>query len=284
MLSGVRDAVLMELTDTAQGRAEGPGEMTVGRVAGLVGVSVRTLHHWDEIGLVVPSARSWAGYRLYSAEDVARIHRVLVYRETGMPLAEVARVLDDPHVDAVAHLARQRELLRARIAHLTRMLRAVDTMMERNSMGQNLTPQQQAEILGAEWDPAWQEEAEERWGGTEEWAQSSARKAAMTRWDWACVAKETGALEADLAAAMREGVAPGSERANALAERHRASIDQWFDATYAKQVLIARGYVADPRFTAYYDRIEDGLAAWLKEIVDANAAAHGVDLATAVWE
>ena len=160
------------------GGAEEPGELTVGQTAALVGVSVRTLHHWDEIGLVVPSARSWAGYRLYSAEDVARIHRVLVYRETGMPLAEVARVLDDPHVDAVAHLARQRELLRARIAHLTRMLRAVDTMMERNSMGQNLTPQQQAEILGAEWDPAWQEEAEERWGGTEEWAQSSARKAA----------------------------------------------------------------------------------------------------------
>ena len=274
----------MELTDTAQDRAGEPGEMTVGRVAGLVGVSVRTLHHWDEIGLVTPSARSWAGYRLYGPDDVARIHRVLVYRETGMPLAEVARVLDDPHVDAVAHLARQRELLQARIAHLTRMLRAVDTMMERNSMGQNLTPQQQAEILGAEWDPAWQEEAEERWGDTEEWAQSAARKAAMTRQDWARVAKETGVLEADLAAAMREGVAPGSERANALAERHRASIDRWFDTTYAKQVLIARGYVANSRFTAYYDKRESGLAAWIKEIIDANAAAHGVDPANAVWQ
>ena len=151
-------------------------------------------------------------------------------------------------------------------------------------MGENLTPQQQAEILGAEWDPAWQEEAEERWGRTDEWAQSAARKAAMTRQDWARVAKETGILEADLAAAMRKGVVPGSERANALAERHRAGIDQWFDTTYSKQVLIARGYVADPRFTAYYDKIEDGLAAWLKEIIDANAAAHGVDPAAAVWE
>ena len=274
----------MELTDTAQGRAGEPGELTVGQVAGLVGVSVRTLHHWDEIGLVTPSARSWAGYRLYGPDDVARIHRVLVYRETGMPLAEVARVLDDPHVDAVAHLARQRELLQARIAHLTRMLRAVDTMMERNSMGQNLTPQQQAEILGAEWDPAWQEEAEERWGDSDEWAQAAARKAAMTRQDWARVAEETEALETDLANAMREGVVPGSERANALAERHRASIDRWFDTTYAKQVLIARGYVANSRFTAYYDKRESGLAAWIKEIIDANAAAHGVDPANAVWQ
>ena len=266
------------------GGAEEPGELTVGQTAALVGVSVRTLHHWDEIGLVVPSARSWAGYRLYGPDDVARIHRVLVYRETGMPLAEVARVLDDPDVDATAHLARQRELLQHRIAHLTRMLRAVDTMMEKNSMGENLTPQQQAEILGAEWDPAWQKEAEERWGDSDEWAQSAARKAAMTRQDWARVAEETEALETDLANAMREGVVPGSERANALAERHRDSIDRWFDTTYSKQVLIARGYVADSRFTAYYDKRESGLAAWIKEIIDANAAAHGVDPANAVWQ
>jgi transcriptional regulator, MerR family len=274
----------METANTAPRRSEDSGELTVGQVAGLVGVSVRTLHHWDEIGLVVPSARSWAGYRLYGPDDVARIHRVLVYRETGMPLAEVARVLDDPDVDATAHLARQRDLLQARIAHLTRMLRAVDTMMERNSMGENLTPQQQAEILGAEWDPAWQEEAEERWGDSDEWAQAAARKAAMTRQDWARVAEETEALEIDLANAMREGVVPGSERANALAERHRTSIDRWFDTTYAKQVLIARGYVANSRFTAYYDKRESGLAAWIKEIIDANAAAHGVDPANAVWQ
>lgn len=280
----MRDAVLMETANTAPRRSEDSGELTVGQVAGLVGVSVRTLHHWDEIGLVVPSARSWAGYRLYGPDDVARIHRVLVYRETGMPLAEVARILDDPDVDATAHLARQRDLLQARIAHLTRMLRAVDTMMERNSMGENLTPQQQAEILGAEWDPAWQEEAEERWGDSDEWAQAAARKAAMTRQDWARVAEETEALETDLANAMREGVVPGSERANALAERHRASIDRWFDTTYAKQVLIARGYVANSRFTAYYDKRESGLAAWIKEIIDANAAAHGVDPANAVWQ
>ena len=280
----MRDAVLMETANTAPRRSEDSGELTVGQVAGLVGVSVRTLHHWDEIGLVVPSARSWAGYRLYGPDDVARIHRVLVYRETGMPLAEVARILDDPDVDATAHLARQRELLQHRIAHLTRMLRAVDTMMEKNSMGENLTPQQQAEILGAEWDPAWQKEAEERWGDSDEWAQSAARKAAMTRQDWARVAEETEALETDLANAMREGVVPGSERANALAERHRASIDRWFDTTYAKQVLIARGYVANSRFTAYYDKRESGLAAWIKEIIDANAAAHGVDPANAVWQ
>ena len=69
-------------------------ELTVGAVARLVGVTVRTLHHRDEIGLVRPSARAWSGYRLYDAADIARIHRVLVYREVGMPLARIAEVLE----------------------------------------------------------------------------------------------------------------------------------------------------------------------------------------------
>ena len=71
--------------------------------------------------------------------------------------------------------------------------------------------------------------------------------------------------------------------ANALAEEHRAGLT-WFDVTPAKHVILARGYVADPRFAAHYDGYEPGLAAWLKEIIDANAAAHGVDPATARWQ
>lgn len=277
------DAGTVRSTTTRGETADDADGLTVGRTARLVGVSVRTLHHWDEIGLVRPSTRSWAGYRLYDTDDVARIHQVLVYRETGMSLAEIARVLDSPDVDPRAHLARQRELLTDCIAHLTRMLRAVDTMMEETMNETDLTAARRASIFGTDWGEQWREEAEERWGGTDEWAQSAARKDAMTREDWARVAKEASDLEADLAAAMREGVEPGDERANALAERHRASIDQWFDTTYSKQVLIARGYVADPRFTAHYDRLEVGLAAWLKGIIDANAAAHGVDPGAAVW-
>ncbi len=79
---------------------DGADGLTVGRAAALVGVSVKTLHHWDAIGLVCPSERTWAGYRVYSGDDVARIHRVLVYRELGFPLAEIGRILDDPRFAA----------------------------------------------------------------------------------------------------------------------------------------------------------------------------------------
>ena len=276
--NGVMDAATASAVDGAD------DGLTVGRTAELVGVSVRTLHHWDEIGLVSPSERTWSDYRVYQAADIERIQQVLLHRELGLSLAEVRAVLDDPDTDVVAQLDRQRAVLSERLDRLRRMIAAVDRMKEAHMSEQKLTPEQQAEILGDGWDPAWQDEAQENWGDTPEWAQSEKIKARMGVDDWKRVKEETDRLEADLAAAMTAGVQPGSEEANALAQRHRASIDQWFDITVQKQVCIARMYVQDPRFTAHYDERAQGLAAWLTAIIDAHARAQGIDPATAVWE
>src|SRR3954468_16829309 len=89
--------------------------MNVGEVAALTGVTVRTLHHYDRIGLLSPSERTAAGYRRYTPSDLDRLHRVLVYRELGFPLEEVATLLDDPDADPAAHLRRQHRLLRERL-------------------------------------------------------------------------------------------------------------------------------------------------------------------------
>ncbi|MDO5093240.1 MAG: MerR family transcriptional regulator [Propionibacteriaceae bacterium] len=256
-------------------------ELTVGAVAQLVGVTVRTLHHWDEIGLVQPSARAWSGYRLYDAADIARIHRVLVYREIGMPLAQIAEVLDQG--TDTAHLLRQRDLLAERISSLQRMARAVELMLERSSTMTPLTPAEQAEIFGTDWS-GYHKEAEQAWGETPEWAQSAARQATMSKQDWIEVRDETRALEADLVAAFDAGVQPGSPEANALAERLRESISYWFDTTHAKQVIIARGYAEGGRFFDHYEGLRQGLGPWLKAIVDANASANGTDPDSAVWE
>ncbi|WP_223908716.1 MerR family transcriptional regulator [Actinomyces capricornis] len=273
--------------DGGAGAWEDSAGMTVGAAAGLLGISVRTLHHWDAIGLVKPSGRSLSGYRLYSQDDVSRLQRALVYRATGMPLARVKEALDETGMDARAHLARQRELLEERIARLARMVRAVDTMMEammeREDTGMALTVQEQAEIWGDDWDPAYAEEAEQRWGETEDWAESARRQARMSKADWMEAHEATESLEAGLAEAFVRGVTPGSAQANALAERHRAELNRWFEVTVAKQVIIARGYVGDERFARHYDRRAEGLAAWLKEIIDANALAQGVDPAAAQW-
>ncbi|MFI9050691.1 MerR family transcriptional regulator [Streptomyces sp. NPDC053427] len=263
---------------------DGPDGLTVGRTAALVGVSVKALHHWDAIGLVRPGGRTTAGYRVYSGEDVARIHRVLVYRELGLPLAEIGRILDDPHTDARDHLRRQRSQLVERISRLETMLRAVDRMMAAAQPGMRLTPQEQVDIFGDDWQPAWVEEAENRWGDTAQWAQYAERAAGMTPEDWKRVAATTEALNADLAAAQRAGVAPGSDAANALAERHRALLSTYFDCTHAMQACLGRTYVSDPGYTEYFDAVAPGLTVWLRDVLFANAEAHGVDPESARWE
>lgn len=259
-------------------------DLTVGRAAALVGVSVKTLHHWDAVGLVRPSGRTRAGYRVYSADDIARIHQVLVYRELGFPLAEIGRILDEPGADARDHLRRQRSELVARIGRLTEMVAAVDHMLEARTMGLRLTPEEQVAIFGDDWEPARVDEAEERWGDTAQWAQYAERAAAMTKQDWRDVVAATDALHADLAAGLEAGLVPGSEEANVLAERHRALMSMYFDCSHAMQVCLARMYENDPEFAAYYDGIAPGLTGWMREVIFANAAAHGVDPQTATWE
>ena len=98
---------------------------SVGRVAEIAGVSVRTLHHYDDIGLLRPDKRSPGGYRLYKASDLERLRQILLYRELGFSLEETAVILDDPRADPVVHLRRQHKLLTERIERLRRMSAAV---------------------------------------------------------------------------------------------------------------------------------------------------------------
>ena len=141
-----------------------------------------------------------------------------------------------------------------------------------------------AEIWGTDWDPVYVEEARAQWGDTPEWAESCRRKARMSRADWVQAHEETVALETALAEAMRSGVEPGSPEANALARWHRKDFNRWFEVSTSKQVIIARGYVVDERYARYYDKRAPGLAAWLKDVIDACARSEGVDPATATWE
>ena len=109
-----------------------PDGLTVGAVASRVGVTVRTLHHWDAIGLVRPSGRTAGGYRLYSAADVARVHRVLIHRELGLPLDTIAELLDAPASDATVSLEQQRAQLLDRVSRLQGMVDAIDRLIKQS--------------------------------------------------------------------------------------------------------------------------------------------------------
>ncbi|MEV4220216.1 MerR family transcriptional regulator [Nonomuraea sp. NPDC049725] len=271
------------MTSSATDEAAGADGLTVGATASHAGVTVRTLHHWDAIGLVSPSGRTSGGYRLYSAADIARIHRVLIYRELGLPLEDIGELLDAPSADMTVPLKQQRAQLLDRISRLRTMVDAVDRMIEAANAGILLSAEEQVAIFGRRWEPSWIAGARDRWGDTPQWVQYAERAAGRTPEDWQQVADSKAALEHDLAAAKRAGVTPGSAEANALAERHRASIGAYFDCTHAMQVCLGRKQAEEPGFADYYDDLEPGLACWLRDIIDANARACGIDPDTATW-
>jgi len=123
--------------------------LTVGRVAGLAGVTVRTLHHYDEIGLVRPSARTAAGYRAYSASDVERLRDVLAYRRLGFGLREIADLVDDPSTDARARLRRLRGLLIEQRDRADAMVAGIDRELQARAKGMTMTPEEQLTLFGA---------------------------------------------------------------------------------------------------------------------------------------
>lgn len=247
---------------------------TVGSVAALTGLSVRSLHHYDHIGLVVPSVRTPAGYRGYTDADVERLHLVLVYRAAGIALDEIRVLLDDPEVDELTRLQRQHALLLERADGLQRTITAVEELMDARRSGIQLTAEEQVEIFGTTaFDQEYAVEAEQRWGDTDEWKQSRRRVAQLTKQDWIDVKAEGDALLGDLAAAKRAGVHPGSPEADALATRHRASIERFYECGGEMHRGLVEMYLADARFTAYYDDVEPGLAQFVHDVVIASIMA-----------
>ncbi len=247
------------------------GSYSVGRVAEMTGVTVRTLHHYGQIGLMQPVDRTGAGYRRYSDEDLERLQHILFYRELGFSLDDIATILSDPAADTAAHLRRQRELLNNRIAQLRSMVASVEKEMEAITMGIKLTPQERFEIFGPNYSEDYETEAKERWGDTEAWAQSTARTATFSKEQWVQIKRNDGELNRRLAAAMTDGDAPDSPRALALAEEHRRSIEVFYDCPYLMHRGLGDMYVADERFAKTYNDVAPGLAQWLRDAIHANA-------------
>ncbi|MGH3274707.1 MAG: MerR family transcriptional regulator [Streptosporangiaceae bacterium] len=123
--------------------------LAVGRLAELAGVTVHTLHHYDEIGLVRPSARTVAGYRAYSTADVERLEEVLAWRRLGFGLGEVADLVSDPSADAVARLRRLRGLLLEQRDRTDAMVAAIDRELGIRAKGVRMTPEGQVGMFGA---------------------------------------------------------------------------------------------------------------------------------------
>ena len=245
---------------------------SVGQVADLAGVTIRALHHYDEIGLLSPGGRSAAGYRIYEEPDLERLQQVLFYRELGFALEEIAAIVNDPHTDSVGHLRHQRGLLTRKIERLQKMVAAIDHEMEAREMNIKLTPEEKLEVFGDFVPEEHAEEAEQRWGGTDAYQQSQRRVSNYTKEDWLKIKAEHGEVAATLTAHFESGAAPDSEEAMAAAEAHRRHISRWY---YDCSPEIHRGlgemYVSDERFRANYDALAPGLSEFIRDAARANA-------------
>jgi MerR family transcriptional regulator, thiopeptide resistance regulator len=249
---------------------------SVGQLAQVAGVSVRTLHHYDDVGLLTPAERTRAGYRRYTPADAERLHRILVYRELGFDLARIARILDDSAVDAVEQLRRQHALLQEQVRRLEHMLRGIETVMESRMKGIRLSPEEMKEVFGS-FNPADHEaEAEARWGKSPAYQESQQRAASYGKNEWLQIGAEAEEISAGFATAMARGAAPTDGSVMDLAEEHRRHITRWFyECTYVIHRGLGEMYVADPRFAKHYDDRAPGLSAYIREAIVANAERGG---------
>jgi DNA-binding transcriptional MerR regulator len=245
----------------------------VGEVARLSHVSVRTLHHYDDIGLLTPQRRSAAGYRLYSDADLRRLQQILFYRALEFGLDDIAQILADPDATADDHLRRQHELVRAQIDKRRELLAALEKEMEARKMGIALTPEEQFEVFGTDQvGGEWAEEAGQRWGNTDAYRESQRRAAAYTKDDWAAMKAESDQGLRDFRDAMQAGEPATSEPAMALAEAHREFLSRWFyDCGYDMHRNLAEMYIADDRFQQTFDTVAAGLAQYVHDAILANA-------------
>ncbi|MGJ7441285.1 MerR family transcriptional regulator [Aquipuribacter sp. MA13-6] len=265
---------------------EAEQQWTVGPAADAVGTTVRTLHHYDAIGLVVPGGRTRAGYRVYTGRDLDRVRQVLVYRELGFALEQVAVLLDGDDDDRTRQVAGQLAAVVARIDRLQQVQVALEEQMERQMSGVDLTQAEKRELFGDTWVENEQEyaaEAEERWGGTDAWAQARSREKSYTKGDWTQMKAEADDIDARFVTAMQAGEPADGQVARDLAEEHRQLICRWhYDCSLEMHAGIGllfpqRGApgvppLQDPRFTRTYEDKAAGLAVYVSDAMQANAA------------
>lgn len=252
-------------------RVASRGNYQVKEVAEIAGVSVRTLHHYDAIGLLVPRGRSEAGYRLYDDQDLLRLQQILIGRELGLTLEAIGRSLDDPAFDRRQALRAQRSQLERRAQETAQMIRAVDRALEVLERGERDMDMKQ---LFDGFDASkYEAEAERRWGHTEAFQESKRRTAGYGADDWKRFGAEQAAIMSDAFALLTAGEPPDSAAAMAVAERHRLAIDRWF---YPCSAAMHRGlsdlYESDARFAANIDKFGAGLTVFLIAAIRANCA------------
>lgn len=247
----------------------------INEAAKIAGVSVRTLRHYDEIGLLKPGQRSGAGYRLYGEGELLRLQQILIGRELGLPLEEIRKALDDPGFDQRRALEAQRRLLLGRAQSTAAMIRAVDAALSLLDNRHEDNAMTARELFEGFDSSRYETEVKDRWGNSNAYAESTKRTAGYGAAEWQAINAEQAAIYTAAAAAMQAGTPPAEESVMDIAERHRLLIDRWFYAcSTGMHCALAQMYEGDTRFAASIDKFGAGLTPFLCAAIRENARRH----------
>jgi DNA-binding transcriptional MerR regulator len=239
---------------------------TVKQLARLAGVSVRTLHHYDQIGLLKPSSRTVAGYRLYQEDDLLRLQQILFFRELGLPLVEIPAILDQPDFDQVKALEEHRRALEQRAERLAHLLSTIDKTIRRlTEADMEMTDAELYEGFTPEQVERYQREARELYDPALV-AESERRGRKMSKAQWQAVKQEGDEVTRKMASLM--GRAPGEAGVQETVARHHAWIEHFYTPTPEIYRGLGQLYTQNDEFRANYDRYRPGLADFMQAAMD----------------
>lgn len=248
----------------------------IGEVAKIARVSIRMLRHYDEIGLLVPSGRTDAGYRLYSSADLQRLQQILFYRMLEFPLDAIAGFMNAPDFSELAALLQQRELVRQKASELGAILQLIEHAIARYETTSEENDTMNAHAMFEVFPDMKQEyldEAKERWGAGEAWQQSNRRMKNYSKSDLERMKTEMEKVSLALEQVFKAGHAPGSAAALDAVDTARLHISKWFyDCSLQFHVNLTAMTSMDERFVKNIDRNCAGLAQFIHEAAKANLA------------
>jgi DNA-binding transcriptional MerR regulator len=240
-------------------------QYTVQQLAEMAGVSARTLRYYDQIGLLQPQREAHNGYRRYDREALLRLQYILFLRQLDLPLEAIKAIIDRPDFDRLQALEQHREELTGRQKQLGKLLatleRTISMMkgqqeMDDHALFKGFTPEEEARNT---------EEARQQWGDTEAFRQSQERWGSYSPAKKQQVMDEGREVYKDIISAMPLG--PGSEAAQAGVKHWHEHLRYFYEPSSEMLLGLAEMYNEDPRFKANFDKMQPGLAEFMREAV-----------------